>query len=152
MIHNSASSNQKLLNQIDAFGARKRSGVTEHGTTISPQFQYAHNALSSSVTSPRMMTATTTWNSAGNRTGVSNPIVKLTIKLDANGRVMETDQQEDNATFSNFFKYDTLDHQTLLADLVGTLSTYAAARGTATMTPSPDARRPYPDDGIHFAR
>ena len=92
--------------------------VTEHGTTISPQFQYSHGFLSSSVTGPRM-TASTTWNSAGIRTGSLSPLVKLTIKTDDNARVTETDEQEDAATFTHNYTYDDLDHQTSLSDSLG---------------------------------
>jgi len=75
------------------------------------------------VVGPRM-TASTTWDTAGNRTGASNPYLKLTIKTDGNARVMETDEQEDGTTYSHYYTYDDLDHQTSLSDLAGPLFTY----------------------------
>ncbi len=112
----------ETVDAIDALG--RPLSVTEHGTTISPQFQYSHGVLSSSVTGPRM-TASTTWNSAGIRTGSLSPLVKLTIKTDDNARVTETDEQEDAATFTHNYTYDDLDHQTSLSDSLGPMFAYA---------------------------
>jgi len=110
---------------IDSIDALSRPlSVARQGTTFSTTNQYTYNPLSTITAGPRM-TATVTWDSVGNRTVVSNPILKMTFSHDLNGRVTQVDEQEDSATFSSFYKYDNLDHQTSLADLVGTISTYA---------------------------
>lgn len=111
----------ETVDQIDEFG--RAVIVTQHGTTISPQFQYQHGLLTSSVVGPRM-TATTTWDSAGNRTGASTPFLSLSIKRDDNARVLQTDEVEDGTKFTHFYSYDVLDHQTGLSDLAGQMFSY----------------------------
>jgi RHS repeat-associated protein len=111
----------ETVDQIDDFG--RPLTVTQHGTTISPQFQYQHGLLTSSVIGPRM-TATTTWDSAGNRSGATAPFVSVSIKRDNNARVFQTDEVEDGTSFSHFYSYDDLDHQTGLSDLVGQMFKY----------------------------
>ena len=106
---------------IDAFG--RHLSVTRHGTAISPQYSYTYGSLSSSVAGPRE-TATTTWDTAGNQTGYTDPILKMTNLRDADGRVYEVDRVEDGATYSLYMGYDDLDHQTSLGDLLGTKFNY----------------------------
>ena len=113
----------ETVDLIDAFG--RPLSVTQHGTTFSPQYTYTHGVLSSTVTGPRLMTATANWNSAGIRTGTLTPLVNMTIKTDANARVTETDEQEDTVTYTHTYGYDDLDHQTSMSDLLGTMFTYA---------------------------
>jgi RHS repeat-associated protein len=106
---------------IDAFG--RHLIVTRHGTAISPQYNYTYGSLSSSVAGPRE-TATTTWDTAGNQTGYTDPILKMTNLRDADGRVYEVDRVEDGATYSLYMGYDDLDHQTSLGDLLGAKFNY----------------------------
>lgn len=109
---------QQTGDQIDALGRTLQ--ATVHGGVISPQYQYAFNPLSVTVTGPRV-TATRTFDAAGDQIGYSDPDSTVTLKRDANGRVYEADRQEDGAVYSAFYGYSDLDWETNYADLAGTI-------------------------------
>jgi RHS repeat-associated protein len=114
---------QVTYDGIDALG--RHTNVTVHGKVISPQYQYSYGPLSSGIAGPRM-SSTTVWDAAGNQTSYTDPDVTTTIKRDANGRPIETDNQEDGATYSVFVGYDDMDTQNKLGDLLGTKVNYVA--------------------------
>ncbi len=107
---------QETADKIDALG--RTLIATVHGGVISPQYQYAFNPLTATVTAP-LMTATRNWDTAGNQIQFSNPDITVVLQRDANGRVYEKDRREDGATFSEFMAYNELDYQTNLNDLAG---------------------------------
>ncbi|HLH54228.1 MAG TPA: RHS repeat-associated core domain-containing protein, partial [Verrucomicrobiae bacterium] len=112
---------QVTYDQIDALG--RTLTVTMHGNVISPKYTYSYSALSSGIDGPRM-SSTTTWDTAGNQTSYSDPNLKTTVKLDADGRALEADNQEDGAAYSVFYGYDDFDNQVSIGDLLGTKFTF----------------------------
>ncbi len=126
--------------QLDSLG--RHLSVMTHGAAISPAYQYAFSGRSMSTTGPRL-SSTTTWDTAGNQVGYTDPNLAITIHRDDNGRVERIDRVEDGASYAQNFGYDDLDHQTALGDLLGTKFTYVPradgaylkvinARGNAT--------------------
>lgn len=115
---------------IDALG--RHLDVAVHGNVISPQYSYTYGSLMSGVTGPRM-NSSTTWDASGNATSYKDPNTQVVMQRDANGRVFQTDSQEDGATYSRTFTFDDLDHQKTLSDPLGTVFTYdPRADGTFT--------------------
>ncbi len=108
--------------QIDALGRNLH--VKLGGTTISPTYQYTYPSGSETVVGPRS-TTTTTWNSAGYETGLTeDTIVNDVFHPDSNGHVRQIDRQEDGATYNDFFTFDDLDNRTSASDNLGTQFLY----------------------------
>lgn len=107
--------------EIDSLGRQRL--VTLHGAIISPRHQYSHLPLSSTVTGPRLI-STTSWDTAGNQIGYTDPNVTVIFGRDDNGRIDRIQSVEQGASYSQIFGYNNLDHQTSLGDLLGTKLTY----------------------------
>jgi RHS repeat-associated protein len=106
---------------IDALG--RHLTVAVKGNVIAPQYTYAYHALASEITGPRMVSSTT-WDTAGNSISYTDPTLQTVIHHDANGRVFQTDSQEEGATYTQMFTFDDLDNRKSLSDLLGTRFVY----------------------------